>query len=199
MKNKCFSKLLLLFLLLKPFSGISQDIDFYLKGENDKFKYPAIYEQMSVNEFKLLSRKLRMQDMLYAIVVPGYVHFQIREYETAYALLTIRLAGYAAVGYIAFDASKYLDSGSWFDFSKYKDVPELRDKAEIYSATFVTGIAFIFGSYFFDWIHGRYRLQHKQDLIRYKYSMKLKLNSSIITLPDNTKTAIPVFGLNLRF
>lgn len=127
------------------------------------------------------------------------MHFQVREYETAYTLLTIRLAGYAAVAYVAYDASRYVDTGSWFDFDNYDDIPELKNKSKLYSATFVTGMAFIFGSYLFDWIHGRYRLQHKQDLIRYKYSMKLKLQSSIITLPDNTKSAVPMFGVNIRF
>jgi len=177
-------------------SLVAQDIDFYLKGKNDNFSMPLMNQQMKFKEFHYLSKTLRMQDMLYAMAVPGYVHFHAGEKGTGYTLLAMRMAGYAAYGYVVYDVTKYLSFKSMLNFDLYKDIPELSDKATFYGATITTGAMLIFGTYMFDWIHGRYRLFHKQEMIRYKYGTKLKLSSSIVYTPSQL---VPTVGISLNF
>ncbi|HKK10446.1 MAG TPA: hypothetical protein VJ939_06385, partial [Bacteroidales bacterium] len=55
--------------------SFAQDFDVYKRSKNDNFRLPEINRDMTFEEFQLLSRNLRMKDMLYAMVVPGYTHF----------------------------------------------------------------------------------------------------------------------------
>ncbi len=56
-----------------------QDIDFYQKHKNENYSFPEIPESMTYEEYYLLSQTFRMQDMMYASIVPGYIHFKAQE------------------------------------------------------------------------------------------------------------------------
>jgi len=150
--------------------SFSQDIDIFQKKQNDKFKFEDINPQMSIDEYRILSRDLRMKEMMYAMVVPGYVHFYAKEKKTGYELLALRLAAYGGLAYMI--ASDKVDislfNNTDLDFTK-DDVPT-SDIIITYGS-----IGLIFGTYLFDWIHGQHILRKKQENIRYKYNMKMNL------------------------
>jgi hypothetical protein len=189
-------KIMFFVLLFISFGIKAQDMDFYIVGKDDNFKNIELNTQMQFDEFHFLSKTLRMQDMLYAMVVPGYVHFGVGKKKTAYTMLAMRTAGYAALGYSAYNVSKYLTIKDVFNFSKVSQTPELEQNSKLYSTVAITGAVLIFGTYFFDWIHGRKILIHKQEIIRYKYAVKLNLSSDIVNV--NNKI-YPTVGLNLSF
>ena len=177
----------MIFFLICQFS-FSQDIDIFQKKQNDNFKFENINPQMSINEYRILSRNLRMKEMLYATVVPGYVHFYINENRYGYGILVFRSVAYANLAYMAL-ANKV-------DFS-ITEKPNLifnednTTKTDIYLTYGAIGI--ILGSYFYDWIHGQYVLKKKQENIRYKYNMKMNL--SVINNPNRSQA----FGVSLNF
>ena len=158
----------MLMLCVLPFlSGNAQDFDVYPKLNNDHFDMPAVQAEMRIDEFRLLSRDIRMMDMGYAIFVPGYVHFKARDFAVGYAILGSRLLGYA---------------GLYYNYKSMKNTAE--NFSEIFSgefqykddiAVFTGSMLLIGGSYLFDWIHGKYRLEKKQETIRYRYSMKMQM------------------------
>ncbi len=167
----------------------AQDIDFYHKTVNDQFYIPAITSQMSADEFQLLSRSLRMKDFMYATVVPGYVHFQAKDHTTGYILLAARLGAYSALTY---ESIKY-----GYDFYKIYlfqtlNINTSASKTDFYIINFATSV--IIGSLIFDWIHGQARLHKKQELIRYKYALKMQLYKD----PAQQKV-FPAFNLQVKF
>lgn len=166
----------------------SQDIDIFQKKKNDNFKFEDINTQMSFNEYQLLSRNLRMKEMMYAMVVPGYIHFYAKEKKTAYSILALRTAAYGELAYML--ATESID----FSIIKTPNLTFKEDdlpKIDIYLTYGAIGI--IIGTYLYDWIHGQYVLKRKQERIRYKYNMKMNL--SFINSPNS----IPVPGLSLNF
>ena len=104
----------LLFIIILGSSAFSQDIDIYRKNKDDYFKNANIPSGMSFSEFQLLSRNLRLKDMLYAMAVPGYVHFKAKEPTTAYVLLGLRTAGYAGLGALYYSYNKHYESSYYF-------------------------------------------------------------------------------------
>ena len=78
----------------------AQDFDMYNKEINDRFEMPQISESLTFEEFQLLSRDLRMKDMLYAMVVPGYTHFYAHKPKIGYGMLGARLIGYGGITYV---------------------------------------------------------------------------------------------------
>jgi len=168
----------------------SQDIDIFQKKKNDNFKFESINTQMSIDEYRILSRNLRMKEMMYAMIAPGYVHFYANENTYGYSILALRTAAYGELAYMALtdriDFSLVQKPNLTF---KEDDIP----KTDIYMTYGAIGV--ILGTYFYDWIHGQYILKKKQENIRYKYNMKMNL--SLINNPNGNPT--PGVSLNIQF
>ncbi len=166
----------------------AQDIDIYQHRPNAAFRFPAVPRQMDFREFDLLSTHVRMQDIFAASIVPGYIHFRIYEKRTGYWLLGLRGLGYAGLAYLS------IRNKSWFNLmfnplARYTDRHYETDIAVVY-----TSAALILGTFFYDWIHGRYLLQHKQAKIRFKYAPALSVNP----LPGNRRAALTA-GIMLQW
>ncbi|MEA3317477.1 MAG: hypothetical protein U9R54_05930 [Bacteroidota bacterium] len=187
MKNyKCI--VIILFLGLSNII-FAQDFDVYPKIKDDNIIMPTLYENTQFEEFQLLSRNIRMMDMAYSAIVPGYIHFKAKDNKTGYKLLAARLVGYSgfAVAYINMknDNKKLV---ALFD-NNYIDNSD--------KIILISSITIIISTYLFDWIHGKALLEKKQELIRYKYSIKLKLNEQAQL--QNPNSISPTLSLTLNF
>ena len=168
-----------------------QDLDIYKHQKNSNFDIPNIPKEMSYEEFKILSTELRMQDMIIAMALPGHVHFKIGEKKTGYYILGIRSLGYLGWGYLSIN-NKSLSKIIVLDSTGLDDSLSVSDLVVAYSS-----IALIIGSYLYDWIHGKYLLDDKQNRIRYKYAhKKLQLGLNIIKTPVSQ---YPALGLTFNF
>ena len=158
----------------------AQDLDVYKVDKNSNFDIPNIPVGMTYQEFKTLSTNLRMQDMLVGMVLPGHVHFKIGEKKTGYYILGTRSLGYAIWGYMALKDESVLNI-VFFDKLNFVNKTGTGDKIAAYSS-----VVLIVGSYLYDWIHGRYVLDEKQDSIRYKYAKKkTKVGVTAIQMGNN--------------
>jgi len=166
---KYFITILLLLGLF--FQSNAQDFDLYKKDKNDNYKLPEIYPEMTYVEFELLSQNIRMKDMLYAGIVPGYVHFNINEKKTGYWLLGIRSATYITMGALYY-GGKYKLSNTNFENLSEEDNQTRKN----YQNTFYTALAISTATYLYDVIHGDSVLHKKQEKIRYKYAIKANKN-----------------------
>lgn len=92
----------------------SQDIDLYGNKKNDNFILPQASSKMNLDEFQILSRTFRMQDMMYATFVPGYVHFKAKDFNTGYAILGISSAAYATFIYQTLWTKNTLSDSTFF-------------------------------------------------------------------------------------
>ncbi len=142
----------------------AQDVDIYQRQKNDNFDFPERPARMTFEEYELLHTELRMQDMFAAAVVPGYVHFIVKEKKKAWYLVGIRAVGYGGLVYLS------LNNKSFFNVlfnpaDKYFNKNHTVDAIVAYSSAIL-----IAGGFLYDWIHGRYILHHKQTRIRFKYS-----------------------------
>jgi len=171
----------------------SQDIDIYTKKKNSNYELPYLNTQTSFEEFQILNRTLRLQDMAYAAIVPGYVHFKVKDPTVGYSMVALRLGGYAGLIYVLSD-----DSFSLFELINNQP-PSSADLSAFNSQKNITYISLglIFGTYLFDWIHGKHRLEKKQELIRYKYG--IKFNMGYQPLPTSTRSYVPVVNLTYSF
>ncbi len=156
--------------LLVPFVLQAQDVDVYQWKTNDNFVFPQRPAAMSFDEFELLSTRLRMQDMFGAALIPGYVHFKVKEKKKAWWLVGIRSAGYLGVGYLSLRNKSTLNI-LFNPFAKYTDKNYASDAIVAYLSAFL-----IAGTFLYDWFHGRWILEHKQNKIRYKYSPVLQVS-----------------------
>ncbi len=150
--------------LLNIFFVKGQDLDIYKKDVNSNFKFPAIPTEMTYGEFKILSTNLRMQDIGIAMIFPGHVHFKIGEQKTGYYIAGARVAGYAGLIYMSAKGQ-----------SIYKTIFESSASIEVSTGDQIISygsLLLIGGSFLYDWIHGKYILEEKQNQIRYKYSKK---------------------------
>ncbi len=175
-------------------SLFAQDIDIYQKRKNTNYKLPYLNPQMTLNEFQLLNRTLRLQDMLYAMIVPGYVHFKAKDPAVGWSLVGLRMAGFGGLGYIYLKndySLKELFSGKG---EGLPDASEFKTQKKI--AYYSIGV--IFATYFFDWIHGKYRLDKKQEYIRYKYGLKLNIEAGELKTPA-VKGTYPAVGIQYHF
>ena len=175
------------------FTAKSQDISFFHRNLNDKFDMPKVEWGLSSDEFQLLSREVRLMDWFYGAAVPGYVHFQAKDFGVGYSLVAVRAIGYAGLTFVALDTK-----GSLNDILNGKYEGDLSSKT--YSRITEASMVLIFGSFLFDMIHGNYRLKRKQELIRYKYSTKLQFsvsNNNLSMLYDLPQA--PIFGLSMTF
>ena len=170
---------------------MAQDIDLYHIRKNDNYLLPKIDSQMTFQEFYLLSQTFRMQDMLFATVVPGYIHFKAQDNRTAWALVGIRSIATGVFLYENHWLKQALQDSTLFVQIKnlYSPPPEI--KGHVYA---LTGALMVMAStYMFDIIHGKYRLDKKQQMIRYKYAIKAAV--SYVPGPDWRTWG---YGLRLR-
>ncbi len=145
---------------------VAQDVDIYQHQKNTNFVFPDIPKEMSLREFEILSTDLRMQDIMIAAVFPGHIHFKIKEKKTGYYILGSRLLGYA--GWIYLSLSDNSLTGIIIDDNIGID-------SNITTGDYIIAygsLLVIAGSYLFDWIHGKYLLDKKQNAIRYKYAKR---------------------------
>ncbi len=156
----------LLFIVISTINLLSQDIDIYQKGKNDNYNIPSIPKGMTYEEFNILSYHTRIKDMMYATIVPGYMHFRIGEKKKGYWLLGIRLAGYAAMTGVYYSAKAHLYNVDGENFSTEEEDAKNRHENVFYSA-----LTIAVSSYLYDVIHGDYLLHEKQEQIRYKYAI----------------------------
>ena len=188
---------LLLLIFVFSIYAYSQDIDVYQRKTDDKVNVPNLHESLQLNEFQLLSRDARMMDMLYAMAVPGYVHFKAKEPLTGYTLVGIR-----AVSYVGVLSSYYSGEGR---INKTLGLSEDDNTIEIFNGYSVNKYDFIFtmslltaiSTYLYDWIHGKMILEKKQEQIRYKYGVKFKLEQSRTGI--NSSSITPGIRLSLTF
>lgn len=162
---------LFLTIFLMAWLARSQDIDFFLRNKNDNYKMPQIPEEMTFNEYYLLSQTFRMQDMLYATVVPGYIHLKAQENKTAYTLIGLRAIASGALGYEYFKLKQQTGNLTLTQFLLYGGQNQLLTRLDrgIIGAAIITATA----TYLFDIIHGKYILEKKQEKIRFKYSPRI--------------------------
>ena len=180
-------KYILFFLSISLYS-YSQDLDLYTRHQDDKVNMPFLHESMALKEFQLLSRDIRMMDMLYAVVVPGYIHFKAQEKTKGYVLLGLRASAYLGLTAV-YIASKSRGDTFWGGITGSNVEEEKIQVTGQWSITTsdiveTTSIIIIISTYLYDWIHGKAQLERKQELIRYKYSLKLKLEQ--INYRNNT-------------
>jgi len=178
-------------LLILSQNLLAQDYDVYKRTVDDKIKIPEIYKNMLLEEYQMLSRDIRMMDMSYAMFVPGYVHFKARENKTGYYLLGTRLVGYAGLA-TYYSRRKHEDKQLWDYLSGKDDDIDVNDKV-----LFASSLTLIIGSYLYDWIHGKYMLEKKQENIKYKYGIKFKMEESISYNPNYNVT--PAISITLNF
>jgi hypothetical protein len=190
MKNSLF----FFFFLILSSSLSAQDIDIYSKKKNSNYELPKLNSQTSFEEFQLLNRNLRLQDMAFAAVVPGYVHFKVKDPAVGFALVGLRSAGYAGLAYVIYE-----DAFALQDLINNSPPQNTSDLSEFNTQKGITYISLgiIVTTYLFDWIHGKHRLEKKQEMIRYKYG--LKLNMSYTPSPINPNVTIPTVGLHYSF
>jgi len=182
---------LLLLIFLIGLSSFAQDLDIYKHQKNSNFDIPDIPKNMTYEEFKILSTDLRMQDMAIAAILPGHTHFKIGDNQTGYYLLSARLAGYLGWAYLSL-SDKSLSGILVKDRLNVDADISTADTAIAYSS-----VALMLGSYLYDWIHGKYRLDAKQSAIRYKYAKK-KFRFGLSIIPYNYKMT-PSIALTYKF
>ncbi len=184
-------KILFQWMLWISFFNYAQDLDIYKHEKNDKFVLPSIPEKMTYEEFKILSTDLRVQDMMIGVILPGHVHFKIREKKYGYYLLGARLLGYAGSIYLS---AKNQSIGKIL-LKKQLDIDRNLNTGDVVLA--YTSIFLIVGSYLYDWIHGKYLLDEKQTRIRYKYApRKIAWGFSGVQIHDKI---YPGVGITIQF
>jgi len=194
-------KILTLLFAFIVFTINAQDFDIYPKNQDDYVKMPFVHESMRLNEFQILSRNPRMMDMAYSIIVPGYMHFKAKEKRTGYILLTLRLSGYIGLGSVYYssrvDDSSFLTST--LGINDNEPTVQVTDELAVKKSDLIlaTSIAVVISTYLYDWIHGKIVLEKKQEYIRYKYSVKLKLEQNNISYIQTNYT--PAIGISLTF
>ncbi len=185
MKLRLFNVVILLFIFLH--AGWSQDMEMYHRAKDDNLQMPKIPQGMTLNEFQLLSRDIKLMDLAEGLFVPGIVHFKAKENYTGYTLVGIRALSYAGMikSYYAIS-----DTSLWNgDSSTYST------KVERDAALFYVSLGVAVATYLFDWIHGKYILERKQEEIRYKFSIQIGEQSFI---PYSLHSE-PVVGLSFKY
>jgi hypothetical protein len=178
------------------FSGFTQDFDIYSKKQDDKVIMPSVQEMLTVDEFQLLSRNARMMDMFYSAVVPGLIHFKAKDRITGYSLVGLRVVSYAGLGLTWYKLKS--EGYSIFDRNTDDNTVLLgKWSVKTYQNVAIASMALLVSTYFYDWIHGKYRLEKKQELIRYRYGLKLQIQNS----PYSPKYSqlVPSFTINYSF
>ena len=170
--------------------SFSQDIDVFKRDLNDHFNIPQIPDSMTVDEFNILSTNLRLMDAMEAVVVPGIIHFKVKDKTTGWILVGTRLAGYGGLAYVNFHKD-----GLWSDVFNFQALNSEESKTDYYIA--LASLGLITSSYLYDWIHGRSLLDKKQQKIRFKYAVRLQQSS--IYSPSNSSSLISELAIQIQF
>ncbi len=166
----------------------AQDIDLYKKDKNDNYILPTINNQMTYEEFELLAEHMRMKDMMYAVAVPGYIHFKAKENKKGYWLLGIRMASYLTAGIV------YLNANAEYEGVRLKEL--LYNDKGTHTNMLYGAITVALATYGYDLIHGDYILHKNQEKIRYKYAIMLGKHPTSY----NTDTNLyPSLALKIQF
>ena len=144
-------QLLLLFIVTNFL--LAEDVMIGHQYKDDNFYLPPVPKSMSFEEFDLLSQQVGFKEMLYSLVVPGYMHYKAQEPTAAYTLATIRLASYTTLGYLSLNSTTYTQNDPFTH------------------AILNTAIATAVLSYLYDYIIGENILEYKQNRLRYHYSI----------------------------
>ncbi len=182
----------LLFVLMIVFFAhnlFAQDIDIYTLKKNSNFVLPSVNKDMTYDEFQLLSRTLRMQDMLYAMLVPGYTHYVAKDNKMGNWMVTARLAGYSGLAYVLLK-----DDYSLASLLTGTSIDRNKSRFKTQRAIALSSVGIIFAEYFFDWIHAKWVLEKKQEEIRYKYAIQLSIRPETSFLPH--QKSIPALTLS---
>jgi len=142
-----------------------------------------------------------MMDMAYAVIVPGYIHFKAKEKKTGYILLGLRTSSYISLGAVYFSSKARGDKTiDVFNSNAPEQQIIINENWSIETSDLIVGtaIAVMISTYLYDWIHGKYMLEKKQELIRYKYSVKLKLEENKLSF-NNSKPYSVGLALTLNF
>ncbi len=166
----------------------AQDIDLYKKDKNDNYMLPSISQQMTYEEFELLAEHMRMKDMMYAVAVPGYIHFKAKENKKGYWLLGIRVASYLTAGVA------YLNASAEYGNLSFKEL--LYDDKGTHTNMLYGAITVAVATYGYDLIHGDYILHKKQEKIRYKYAIMLGKHP---TSYNTNSTMYPSLAFKIQF
>ena len=166
---------------------LGQDFTIYHRYKDDNLQFPDLPASMTLEEYQILSRNLRMADMVYSAIVPGYAHFKAKESELGYKILGVRLAGYSG---LTWSYIKLRDDDS------VSDIYETIGKSGTYSTVFQASLAITLASYIYDWIHGQAVLNKKQELIRYRYSIKQKIEKDLSRINSNNFHTLLTFNYN---
>lgn len=175
--------------LLISITVSAQDFDIYPRLKDDNVIMPELYENTLFSEYQIMSRNIRMMDMSYAMLVPGYIHFKAKDKTMGFVVLGTRLAGYAAIAGVILKTNN--------DYSVLNDFLKVNHSYKTKTYIVVSSLTLIVSSYFFDWVHGKYRLEKKQELIRYKYSVKFKMDE--LSNYENKKFQSLGLSLNVNF
>ncbi len=187
------TKIIFIIIILFSFLGVqAQDIDFYLKNKNDNFAFSEIPADMTFEEYNLLSQNYRMQDMLFASVVPGLIHFKAQEKEIGYSLLAIDGIACATMTYeMLWLKENVSDTVKLFYY--LRNTSTLNQTIKSHTKIAGVAVATIGAVYLFDLIHGKYTLELKQNKIRYKYSPQISFSPA--TYQYNNKFGL---GVNIQ-
>ena len=183
MKNNYLIILFIFFVKLT----FAQDMSLYNRYVGDKEKMPDLYENMTFEDYQMLSRDIKMMDMMYATIVPGYIHFKAKDTKRGYYILAARMTGYAGL------TANYIRLNNYN--KSYTDMindPALKTDRLL----FFTSLSIIATSYVYDWIHGKRVLKTKQEQIRYKYGIKLKMEKQLSFKENSTN---PTISLSINF
>lgn len=140
---------------------------------------------MSFDEFQLLSQNIRVKNMLYAAIVPGHIHFKAQSPHTGYWIAGVRSAALITMGAVYIQNKQEISNLTFNDIIKEDDTPN-------YKKIFYGSAAVAIGTYLFDLIHGEAVLSQKQEQIRYKYSIQISNQSSIIGFKDNLSLKLKI-------
>jgi len=202
MTNQLFKKFGLLFCSMGLLwqAGYSQGIGGDFLNEVPINPIPA---SMTFEEYQDMNRRLTVGMALFAIPIPGMIHYYAGEKRSAKILFGTALVG---VGSILMGASN-LEQGDFptsdFDLlilnpgddkkeRQYEKIPTFISGTdttyklnEIYrketggsGGLIVLGAALIIGEYLYDYIHGIRTIEMKRDRVRYKYGQMLEFSMS---------------------
>ncbi len=177
-----------------------QDFDVYPRLKDDLMHFDNIPASMRFSEYRLLQRNVRMMDAFSAVVVPGYIHFKAGEKKAGYWLLGLRLAGYAGLTAVYVNGKARGESVvdvNPFDSSESEGQPiNIAGDWKVTVNDLVTffSVGVIFSTYLYDWLHGKAKLESKQELIRYQYGLKMSLEK------EKAKgKVVPSVGISVKF
>jgi len=151
--------IVLIIFLLSLGSVFSQDLELYHRSMDDRLIMPELPKDITLGEFQILSRDIKLMDMAAAIAFPGYISFKAQENKVAYISIILRSIGYIGSAY---ELYRYHEDGVFKFYSSESD------RNIIYATA---GI--LITSYFLDWLYGKTELEKKQEAIRYKYRQEL--------------------------